>query len=482
MTHFQPSDIPTVLSFDDVLLVPQFSEINSRKDVSTRTVLARDIELSVPIISSNMDTVTGAAMAIAIANCGGIGFLHRYQTIEAEVAEVRKVKRYRHHIIPNPMQIAPTKIVDEAVRSMDEYEIGGLMVTDESGVLAGIITRRDVASCEGNALVSDVMTARDDMLVGDGSTTPHQAEALMHSRRIEKLPLLDEDGRPSGLIVMKDIRKLHDNPHASMDAHGRLRVGASIGAVGDCFERAEKLIDAGADCIVIDVAHGWATYVIDTLSKLRDAYPDLAIVAGNVATGEAARALWGAGADAVRVGVGSGSICSTRMVSGSGVTLLSSLWDCQQIIKDTGVRLIADGGVRGSNDLVKACAAGAHAAMLGSLLAPAIESPGTVVKRDGQMFKTYQGMASMGAYLNKLSAEGKPEEMAEYYTPEGIESSVPYRGETVAKLVHPLVGGLRSGMTYSGALSLEQLQKRARWVRITESGMGESRTHILTRR
>jgi IMP dehydrogenase len=363
---------------------------------------------------------------------------------------------------------------------MDEHGVGGLMVVDAERRLIGIVTRRDVYAEDGQHLVADVMTERAKMVVGAPDITTEQARTLMHQARVEKLPLLDENQRCVGLIVIKDIRKLQDYPRSSLDGRGRLVVGASIGVVGDYLDRADALVAVGADTLVIDVAHGHAAHVLHGITAVKQRHPGVPLVAGNVATGVGVRDLAKAGADAIRVGIGPGSACTTRMVAGAGVPQFSSLMECAEAGRKAKVPIIADGGIRYPADLSKAIGAGAHTAMLGSLLAGTPESPGRVIERNGQKFKVYRGMASMAAFMSKQMAEGGADEAATEYVPEGVESSVALR-DSAERVIHELVGGLRSGMSYTGVATIDDFHQRVKFVRVTPAGQGESRAHVLER-
>lgn len=472
---------PLALSYDDVLIEPQYSPITSRRHVSTRTRLARDIHLEIPIISSNMDTVTTATMAVAMAQLGGIGFIHRFLTINDEVAMLKRVKRNRAHVIWDPYEISPEAPVEEAERSMDQYEVGGLMVIDPDGRLIGIITRRDVAAASSGAQrVSELMTPRSEMACGTIKTTADEAHEVLRARRVEKLPLLDDAGRAVGLIVMKDIRRLKEFPSSSIDDQGRYLVGASVGVVGDYLERAEALVEAGADVLVVDVAHAHAKHALDGVRELSAAQPETPIVAGTIATPEGVRDLVEAGADAIRCGIGAGSACTTRMVAGAGVPMFTSVVESAAEAKRLGVPLIADGGIRRPSDLSKAIGAGAHTAMLGSVLAGTEEAPGRVTEREGRKMKVYRGMASMGAFLDKKMSEGESDEAAADYTPEGVESVIPLVGP-VGPVVRELVGGLRSGMSYTGVETIDDFHRDVRFRQITAAGQVESSPHVLLR-
>lgn len=471
------------LAYDDVLLLPQYSAISSRKRVSTRTHLARNLELEVPIISSNMDTVTGSKQSIAMAQVGGIGFLHRFLPIDDEAAAVARVKRKRAHIIWDPYTISPDKTVSAARSDMREYEVGGLIVTEseQDPRVVGIVTVRDIEGENDDELVSAVMTPRNQMTTGDVDVSVPEARRLMHSARVEKLPLLDADDHCPGIIVMKDIKRLEDFPQSSIDSQGRYIVGASVGVVGDYLERAQELVLAGADCLVVDVAHAHSSHAIAGIRELHRQFADTPIVAGTVATAEGVRDLAKAGADSIRVGVGGGSACDTRQVAGAGHLMFTSVSECAEEGYKCGVQVIADGGIRKPADLSKAIGAGAHSAMLGSMLAGTDEAPGQIVERDGRKLKVYRGMASMGAFISKQIAEGGDvDDAAAEYTPEGVESVIPLVGPT-AGVVKGLVGGLRSGMSYTGAETITEFHRKARFNRITSAGREESSTHILMR-
>lgn len=476
-----PPEIPLALAFDDVLLVPQQSEVTSRSHVSVSCRLAGDLNLAWPIISSCMDTVTMSEMAIAMANLGGIGFIHRFLTISQQVAEIERVKRYRAHVIDAPYSLQKGARIEEAVRKMDEHEVGGLIITDPEGRCVGILTRRDVYGEEAETLVEEAMTPLARMICGTPGASPEEAKKRMHEERVEKFPLLDKNGRCTGLIVMKDIKKLVEHPRATLDSSGRLAVGGTIGVLGDYMERAEALVGAAVDALVIDVAHGFAGHVIGPIERVRKHFPDLPLVVGNVADGSGYRAMVevaGKGCG-VRVGIGGGSACDTRQIAGSGVPMITSIQSCAQAAREVGGTIIADGGIRQPADLAKAIGAGAGAVMLGSLLAAATEAPGEIILRDGQRHRVYRGMASLEANEERARIEGRV--LSEEFTPEGIESSVPYNGESAYEIVKPLIGGLRSGMSYAGARNLKEFHEKARFMRITSAGLGESRPHVRDR-
>jgi len=475
-------DMREALTFHDVLLVPKRSSIASRKHVDTSGRFSRRITLKVPIVSANMDTVTEARMAIALAQVGGLGVIHRFLTVEEEVAQVAKVKRAESIVIDAPYTIGPDETVGRAKSLMREHGVGGLLVVDAKGKLLGLVTERDVQFRDKTSeSLRKVMTTK--LVTAPPDVGSAKAREILRDHKVEKLPLVDKAGILKGLITAKDLKNRTLHPDASLDAKGRLMAGAAVGVVGDYLERSAAVLEAGADCLVVDVAHGHADHVIKAVENLRRNFPKAEIVAGNVATYEGARDLASAGADGVKVGVGPGSICSTRIVSGAGVPQLTAIMDCAKITAEKGVPICADGGLRDSGDLAKAFAAGASSVMLGSLLAGAEESPGWTVVRGGSRWKIYRGMASLGATLSRKSKERRedeeasPIEVAEV-VPEGVESMAPYKG-AVSDVIHQLIGGVRSGMSYSGASSLPELWKKAEFVRITSASWAESRPHHL---
>lgn len=469
----------TGLSFDDVLLVPRRSTARSRKDVSTRTRLAAGIELAIPVVSANMDTVTESRMAIAMAQQGGIGILHRFMTLERQVELVRRVKRAENVVVENPVTLPLAASVAQARQKMAEAEVGGLMVTDERGLLVGVVTTRDVLLApEDGAPVASVMTPRERMVVGQAHTTMEQARATLHAHRLEKLPLVDEQGHLLGLITTQDIAKIHQHPFATKDGRGRLMVGVALGVRPEDMQRAAACVEAGADVLVVDIAHGHSDHTLEMVARLKKAFPGLALIAGNVATAQGVRDLAAAGADGVKVGVGSGSICITRVVTGFGVPQLSAISDCAEAGHALNIPIIADGGVRNSGDLTKALAAGAATAMIGSMLAGTDESPGAPIVRDGRRFKVVRGMASLTANIDRRAIDqGQvPDEEWADVVPEGVEAMVPYRG-AVSDILHQLVGGLRSGLSYAGAKDIADLWDKAEFIRITSGGLRESGAH-----
>ncbi len=474
-------DFPLALTFDDVLLVPRRSAIRSRGDVSTATQLTRRIRLAIPVVSANMDTVTESAMAIALARAGGIGIIHRFNPPDRQAAEVAKVKRAESYVVESPYSIAPTATVAQARRLMRRWDTGGLLVLDGEQ-LVGILTARDLLFEEDpNCPVQAVMTPREKLVTAPPDTTVEAAKAILHRRKIEKLPLLDDAGRLHGVITSKDIQKLQQFPLATKDSKGRLRVGAAVGVRPGYLERAEQLMKAGVDCLVIDIAHGHSDNAMEAVRQLRRHFgADVDIIGGNVATAEGVEDLVEAGADAVKVGVGPGSICITRIVTGFGVPQLSAILDCAAAGRRLGVPIVADGGIRASGDMVKALAAGAQTVMIGSLLAGTTESPGMTVMRRGRKYKVSRGMASLAANISRQGVEpgDKPPEEVDWQAvvAEGVEAVVPYRGD-VGEVLSQLVGGLRSGLSYAGANTVEELQANARFVRITQAGVKESGPH-----
>lgn len=473
----------TGLSFDDVLLVPKRSDARSRKEVNTRTRLTAGIELNVPVVSANMDTVTEARMAVVMAQQGGIGILHRFMPIEKQAEMVRKVKRAENVIVENPVTISAYATIHQARMKMVELEVGGLMVTGADRTLLGVVTNRDVLLAQdGEAPVSSVMTPREDLVTASEAETLEDARQKLHAHRIEKLPLLDAQGKIKGLITSQDIIKIQEHPYATKDNRGRLMVGVALGVRPDDVERAAACVEAGTDVLLIDIAHGHSEHTLAMVRRLKENFPDIPVIAGNVATAEGVKDLADAGADAVKVGVGSGSICITRIVTGFGVPQLTAISDCAEAGQVCGVPIIADGGIRNSGDLTKALAAGASSAMIGSILAGTDESPGAPIVRDGRRYKIVRGMASLTANIERRSLEKDQiadEEWGEI-VPEGVEAMVPYRG-AVSDILYQLVGGLRSGLSYAGAKNIPDLWEKAEFLRITSGGLRESNAHDVIR-
>ena len=470
----------TALTFDDVLLSPRRSSIRSRHAVHTRTCFSRNIALAAPIVSANMDTVTEFGMARAIARLGGIGVIHRFMTVERQAAEVRRVKRTEGFMVERPYNLPASASVQDARDRMDELHIGGLVVVGESDEVLGLVTARDLMF-ERNAArpVTDVMTPRDRLVTVRSGTSMEQARDILHEHRIEKLPVLDPDGRLQGLITAADIAKQEHWPDATKDSRGRLRVAAAVGVRSSDMARAAACVDAGADALVVDIAHGHSDPALDMVRALKARFPQVDVVGGNVASAEGVRDMVAAGADAVKVGVGAGSICITRIVTGFGVPQLSAIADCADAGQALGVPIIADGGIRTSGDITKALAAGASTVMLGSLLAGTDESPGANVVRNGQRYKVVRGMASLTANIDRQEIELGHEVDAddwERVVAEGVEAMVPMRGP-VKDIVYQLVGGLRSGLSYAGATSIAELWANAEFVRITSAGKAESGAH-----
>ena len=474
------------LTFEDVLLIPRRSPIKSRRDTNTQTRLTDRLTLNIPVISANMDTVTEARMAIAMAKNGGIGILHRFMTIEQQVSQVRRVKRAQGFIVESPYAISPQASIEEARQMMERYEVGGLVVLDDqSHKLAGLITRRDLAlTPESLTTVKEAMTPLERLVTAAPGVTVQQAREALYRHRIEKLPVLDADGSLLGLITAQDVIKPRENPSASLDSKGRLLVGAAIGVTVSEMERTAALLEAGVDALVLDIAHGHADHCINMVRDIRARFPEAQIIAGNVASREGARELAQAGANAIKVGIGPGSICTTRIVTGFGVPQLTAIIDSAAGVRESGIDIpvIADGGIQKAGDLVKALAAGAETVMIGSMFAGTEEAPGSPVIRDGQKVKVVRGMASLGATMGRRAAERGRDESAEdaqdwdKVVPEGVEAVVPYRGH-VAEVLTQLVGGLRSGLSYGGAHTIKELQENAEFIEITPAGLRESGSH-----
>ena len=470
------ADIPLALSYDDVMLVPRRSTLRSRGLVDVSTRLTRRLRLAAPVVSANMDTVTESAMAVAMARVGGIGIVHRFLSVEDQAREVQRVKRAEALVIEDPHTVTAGESLDRARALMREHGVNGLVVVDGDRRLAGMLTRRDVTMADGARRVADAMTPRESLTVGEPGTGGETALALMRGARVEKLPLVHPDGSLAGLVTLKDLLQHAQRPEATTDARGRLAVGAAIGVRGDFIERARALVAAGADVLVLDIAHGHAEHAIAAVGEVREAIGDgVDIIAGNVATAEGARDLAEAGADAVKVGVGPGSVCTTRLVAGVGVPQLTAVMECAEACAAHDVPVIADGGIRYPGDVAKAIAAGAATVMIGGMLAGTPESPGTVVVRDGRRVKVFRGMASAPAAEARRRAEEYEEEFFPV-VPEGVETVVPLR-DPAAQIVRTLVGGLRSGMSYSDATTIPEMHERARFVRITPAGLRESHPH-----
>lgn len=464
------------LTFDDVLLVPAQSEVLP-KDINLSVQLTTKIKLNIPVISAGMDTVTEAKMAIAMARQGGLGVIHKNMSIEEQAEQVQTVKRSENGVITDPFFLTPEHQVYDAEHLMGKYRISGVpIVNNEVDLqLVGIITNRDLRFIQDYSLkIDDVMT-KEQLVTASVGTTLEDAEKILQQYKIEKLPIVDENGMLKGLITIKDIEKVIEFPNAAKDHHGRLLVGAAVGVTTDTMLRVQKLVEAQVDVIVIDTAHGHSQGVMDTVKDIRNKYPELDIVAGNVATGEATKALFEAGADVVKVGIGPGSICTTRVVAGVGVPQITAIYDCATEARKAGKTIIADGGIKYSGDIVKALAAGGHVVMLGSLLAGTTESPGETEIFQGRRFKTYRGMGSIAA-MEKGSKDRYFQEDAKKLVPEGIEGRLPYKGP-LSDTVHQLLGGVRAGMGYCGTGTLEALRENAQFIRMTGAGLRESHPH-----
>lgn len=462
------------LTFDDVLLVPRKSEVLPR-EVDVTVQLSPSVKLNIPLISAGMDTVTESALAIAIAREGGIGIIHKNMSIAQQAEEVDRVKRSESGVITNPFSLTPDHHVYDAEALMAKYRISGVPIVDEKHKLVGILTNRDLRFISDFSIkIHDVMT-HDDLVTAPVGTTLEDAQVLLQQHKIEKLPIVDETNTLKGLITIKDIEKAIQFPNAAKDPHGRLLVGAAVGISKDTFERTEALVQAGADAIVVDSAHGHHINILEAVRKLRAAYPELTIIAGNVATGEATRDLIEAGASVVKVGIGPGSICTTRVIAGIGVPQITAVYDCATVAREYNVPVIADGGIKYSGEIVKAIGAGASCVMLGSMFAGTEESPGESEIYQGRRFKVYRGMGSLGA-MKEGSKDRYFQENEKKLVPEGIEGRVAYKGP-LSDTIHQLIGGLRAGMGYCGTVSIEELKNDTQFVRITGAGLRESHPH-----
>ena len=470
-------EIREALTFDDVLLEPAYSEVLP-KDVNISTQLTSDLELNIPIISAAMDTVTESRLAIAIAQEGGLGIIHKNITPEQQAEEVSRVKKSESGMITDPITVEPQQKISQALDIMREYKISGLPVTEEDGKVLGIVTNRDLRfETRFEKSISEVMTAKN-LITAPSGTSLEQAKSILHEHRIEKLLVVDSEGKLSGLITIKDIEKARQFPYSCKDHLGRLRVGAAVGVGADLEQRLSLLYSAGVDVLVVDSAHGHTKGVLDVLKRTKNEYSNLSVIAGNIATAEAAKALVDAGAQGVKVGMGPGSICTTRIISGVGMPQISAISEVSKALNGSGVKIIADGGIRYSGDIVKALAAGAHVVMIGSLFAGTEESPGQTILYQGRSYKFYRGMGALGA-MKKGSKDryfqGSERDDSKL-VPEGIEGRVPYKG-SLAKSVYQLIGGIRSGMGYLGAEDLQALRQKAKFIRVTSAGLGESHVH-----
>ncbi|OPA73488.1 IMP dehydrogenase [Paenibacillus selenitireducens] len=462
------------LTFDDVLLVPRKSEVLPR-EVDTSVSLSKSVKLNIPMISAGMDTVTESALAIAIAREGGIGIIHKNMSIAQQAEEVDRVKRSESGVITNPFSLTPEHHVYDAEALMAKYRISGVPIVDEDHKLVGILTNRDLRFVHDFAIkIKEVMT-HENLVTAPVGTTLQEAEVILQQHKIEKLPIVDDFNTLKGLITIKDIEKAIQFPRAAKDAQGRLLVGAAVGISKDTFERTEALVQAGADAIVVDSAHGHHINIIEAVRKLREAYPELTIIAGNVATGDGTRELIEAGASVVKVGIGPGSICTTRVIAGIGVPQVTAVYDCATVAREYGVPIIADGGIKYSGEIVKALGAGATAVMLGSMFAGTEESPGESEIYQGRRYKVYRGMGSLGA-MKEGSKDRYFQENEKKLVPEGIEGRVAYKGP-LSDTIHQLIGGLRAGMGYCGTASIDELKNDTQFVRITGAGLRESHPH-----
>ena len=474
-------DMDLALTFDDVLLVPAFSEVLPR-NVSLKTLFSRNIALNIPLVSAAMDTVTESRAAICLAQVGGIGVVHRNLTPPAQAAEVSAVKKYESGVITDPICVTANTTVAEVVALTREHRISGVPVLDDDGKLVGIVTSRDLRfETHFDQPISSVMTGRERLVTAPEGAGRAEIRQLLHQYRIEKVLLVDGGFNLKGMVTVKDIQKQTEFPHASKDARGRLRVAAAVGTGEDTSERIERLVDAGVDAIVVDTAHGHSRGVIEQIAAIKQDYAQIDVVAGNIATGDAALALADAGADAVKVGIGPGSICTTRIIAGVGVPQITAVQGVARALEQAGLPVIADGGIRYSGDIAKAIAAGAHVAMVGGLFAGTEEAPGEIELFQGRSYKSYRGMGSLGA-MQEGSADRYFQESQDdpgKLVPEGIEGRVPYKGP-MAQIIHQLTGGLRASMGYTGCANVEQMRSRCRFVQITHSGVAESHVHDVS--
>jgi len=467
----------TALTYDDVLLVPQYSEADSRRALLTRTFLTKKIPLQIPIVSANMDVVTESEMAITMAREGGIGMIHRFMSIDDQARQIQRVKKAESFVVDEPITMTEAHTVGDVKRLVEETGTGGILILNSNKNLIGIVTTRDLLF-EDNFEKPITAIMQKKVITAPRGTSLKDAERLLHAHRIEKLPLVDEAGRVTGLVTLKDIMKITQYPKATKDERGRLAVGAAVGVREKEMRRVEALLEAGSDCIVVDIAHGDSHLEIEMIKRIRKSFPEAQIIGGNVATAEGTKRLIEAGADAVKVGVGPGSICITRIVAGSGVPQLTAVIECVEAARPYGIPIIADGGIRQPGDLAKAIAAGASTAMIGSLLAGTDESPGLMMTRKGHRYKASRGMASRGANIERNQREGNDltQEEVDEYVAEGVEAAVPYRGKA-REVLTQLVGGLQSSMSYSGVTSLKEFQQKAIFVRMTGAGLRESGPH-----
>lgn len=467
----------TALTYDDVLLIPQYSDVDSRRTLSTRSWLTKKIALQMPIVSANMDVVTESEMAITMAREGGIGMIHRFMTIAEQARQIQRVKKAESFIVDKPITLTEEHTIGDIKRIVDETSTGGILILDKNNKLIGIVSTRDILfENDDQKPVTSIMSK--DVHTAPPGTSLKEAERLLHEYRVEKLPLVDGNGNVAGLVTLKDIMKITKYPKATKDSKGRLSVGAAVGVRDKEMRRVEAVLDAGADCIVVDIAHGDSHLEVEMIQNIRKHFPETQIIAGNVATADGTKRLIDSGADSVKVGVGPGSICITRIVAGSGVPQLTAVIECAAAAREYGIPIIADGGIRQPGDVAKALAAGAQTVMIGSMFAGTDESPGMIMTRKGHRYKASRGMASLEANIERNKREGNDltHEEIEEYVAEGVEAAVPYRGKAREVLMQ-LVGGLQSGMSYSGAHTIEELQQKAIFVRMTGAGLRESGPH-----
>jgi len=480
MLNYSEKFVGRGLTYDDVLVVPAYSEVMPR-DVDVTTQLTRNISINIPFVSAAMDTVTESAMAIAIAREGGLGFIHKNMTIEQQVAQVRKVKRSESGMIVLPITLNEDATIAEALEQMKEHKISGILITNSADILVGILTNRDIFfETDYTKHISEVMTPQSKLITAEHGILVNDAEAILQKHKIEKLPVVDKEGKIKGLYTLKDIKKIKDNPHACKDNLGRLRVGAAIGINSKVFEQVEALIAAEVDVITLDSAHGNSKKVLDTIREIKKRFPEAELIGGNVALPDGAMNLVKAGVDAVKVGIGPGSICTTRVIAGIGIPQLSAVYNCALALKGTGIPIIADGGIKYSGDVLKAIVAGAASIMAGSLFAGVEEAPGETIIYEGRKFKSYRGMGSVEA-MKEGSGDRyfqDPEEEIRKLVPEGIVGRVPFKG-SLSEVMYQYVGGLKAGMGYSGSKNISELQKK-QFIEITASGMKESHPHDVT--
>ncbi len=478
MSEYGAKFVKEGLTFDDVLLIPAESDVTPDK-VELKTKLTKDITLNIPLMTAAMDTVTESRMAIAIAREGGIGVIHKNMTIEDQATEVDKVKRSENGVITNPFFLSPNHLASDAEALMNKYHISGVPICEDDGTLVGILTNRDMRfMSDYNVKISTVMTPKSELVTAEKGTTLEDAKKILMGSKVEKLPLVDKDGKLSGLVTIKDIEKSVKYPNTARDKEGRLLCAAALGVTNDVLDRAKALVDAGVDAFVLDSAHGHSLNIMKSVELVKNAFPDISLIAGNVATADATEALIKAGADAVKVGIGPGSICTTRVVAGIGVPQITAIYDSAERADKYGIPVIADGGIKYSGEIVKAIAAGGSVVMVGSLVAGCEESPGGLEIFQGRQFKVYRGMGSLGA-MNQGSADRYFQKGSKKFVPEGVEGRVPYKG-ALGDTIYQMMGGLRSGMGYCGCHTIEELRTKAKFIKITGAGLVESHPHDVS--